>query len=104
MTMDDNGDPRERNFNEEDVMKKKDKIFEDVLKMLVAELNVSPTDITSDLTIRDDLNFDSLQLYEFVIDLEEAYDIRLPDDLLDNVRTIADVVDLVYDLSAETQA
>ena len=104
MTMDDNGDPRERNFNEEDVMKKKDKIFEDVLKMLVAELNVSPTDITSDLTIRDDLNFDSLQLYEFVIDLEEAYDIRLPDDLLDNVRTIADVVYLVYDLSAEAQA
>ena len=104
MTMDDNGDPRERNFTEEDVMKKKDKIFEDILKMLVAELNVSPTDITSDLTIRDDLNFDSLQLYEFVIDLEEAYDIRLPDDLLDNVRTISDVVDLVYDLSAETQA
>ena len=69
--------------------------------MLVAELNVSPTDITSDLTIRDDLNFDSLQLYEFVIDLEEAYDIRLPDDLLDNVRTIADVVDLVYDLSID---
>ena len=103
MTMDDNGDPRERNFNEEDVMKKKDKIFEDVLKMLVAELNVSPTDITSDLTIRDDLNFDSLQLYEFVIDLEEAYDIRLPDDLLDNVRTIADVVDLVYNLSTEQQ-
>lgn len=103
MTMDDNGDPRERNFNEEDIMKKKDKIFEDILKMLVAELNVSPTDITSDLTIKDDLNFDSLQLYEFVIDLEEAYDIRLPDDLLDNVRTIADVVDLVYDLSTEQQ-
>ena len=82
-------------------MKKKDQIFEDILKMLVAELNVSPTDITSDLTIRDDLNFDSLQLYEFVIDLEEAYDIRLPDDLLDNVRTIADVVDLVYDLSID---
>lgn len=103
MTMDDNGDPRERNFTEEDIMKKKDKIFEDILKMLVAELNVSPTDITSDLTIRDDLNFDSLQLYEFVIDLEEAYDIRLPDDLLDNVRTIADVVDLVYNLSIEQQ-
>ena len=103
MTMDDNGDPRERNFTEEDVMKKKDKIFEDILKMLVAELNVSPTDITSDLTIRDDLNFDSLQLYEFVIDLEEAYDIRLPADLLDNVRTIADVVDLVYNLSIEQQ-
>ncbi len=99
MTMDDNGDPRERNFDSDEVMKKKDKIFEDILKLLVEELNVSPTDITSDLTIKGDLDFDSLQLYEFVIDLEEAYDIRLPDDLLDNVRTIADVVDLVYDIS-----
>mgnify|MGYP003298605395 CR=1 FL=1 len=97
MTMDDNGDPRERNFDSDEVMKKKDKIFEDILKLLVEELNVS--DITSDLTIKGDLDFDSLQLYEFVIDLEEAYDIRLPDDLLDNVRTIADVVDLVYDIS-----
>ena len=99
MTMDDNGDPRERNFDSDEVMKKKDKIFEDILKLLVEEINVSPTDITSDLTIKGDLDFDSLQLYEFVIDLEEAYDIRLPDDLLDNVRTIADVVDLVYDIS-----
>ncbi len=103
MTMDDNGDPRERNFSAEDVMKKKDKIFEDILKLLVAELNISPTDITADMSIADDLNFDSLQLYEFVIDLEEAYDIRLPDDLLDNVRTISDVVDLVYDLSSGSE-
>jgi acyl carrier protein len=101
--MDDNGDPRERNFSAEDVMKKKDKIFEDILKLLVAELNISPTDITADMSIADDLNFDSLQLYEFVIDLEEAYDIRLPDDLLDNVRTISDVVDLVYDLSSGSE-
>lgn len=82
-------------------MKKKDMIFEDILKLLVAELDVSPTDIKPDMTISDDLNFDSLQLYEFVIDIEEAYDIRLPDDLLDNVKTISDMIDLVYKLSSE---
>jgi len=99
--MDDTADPRERNLNDEDILKKKDMIFEDILKLLVAELNVSPTDIKPEMTIADDLNFDSLQLYEFVIDLEEAYDIRLPDDLLDNVRTISDVVELVYSLSIQ---
>lgn len=99
--MDDTADPRERNMNDEDILKKKDRIFEDILKLLIAELNVSPTDIRPDMTIAEDLNFDSLQLYEFVIDLEEAYDIRLPDDLLDNVNTISDVVDLVYLLSSE---
>lgn len=99
--MDDTADPRERNMNEEDIMKKKDMIFEDILKLLIAELDVSPMDIRPDMTIAEDLKFDSLQLYEFVIDLEEAYDIRLPDDLLDNVSTISDVVDLVYSLSIE---
>ncbi len=98
--MDDNGDPRERRPGDsEDVLRKKDKIFEDVLKLLVDELGISPTDITPDLRIMEDLSFDSLQIYELVIDLEEEYDIRMPDDVLDTMKTVSDVVDLVYVLS-----
>ena len=87
--------PRERRnevvLNEEngDVLKKKDKIFEDVLGLLVDELGISPTDITQDMRIAEDLSFDSLQLYELVIDLEEAYDIRMPDDVLDTIKTVS---------------
>ena len=47
----------------------------------------------------EDLSFDSLQIYELVIDLEEEYDIRMPDDVLDTMKTVSDVVDLVYVLS-----
>ena len=96
--MSDNENPRER-MNEEDIIRKKDMIFEDILKLVVNELNVSPTEITADLNIIDDLMFDSMQIYELVIDLEEAYDIRLPDDLIDSAKTVGDVVDLVYTLS-----
>ena len=60
------------------------------------ELGISPTDITPDLRIMEDLAFDSLQIYQLVIDLEEAYDIRMPDEVLDTVVTVGDVVDLVY--------
>lgn len=95
--MEDNGDPRERTMTPEAEAEQKDRIFEDILNMLVQELNISPTDINMDMDIRDDLDFDSLQLYEFVIDLEEAYDVRLPDELLDNVKTVRNMVDLVYD-------
>jgi len=42
------------------------------------------------------LGFDSLQIYELVVDLESTYDIRLSDDDLDKVVTVQDVVDLVY--------
>ena len=96
--MDDNADPRERNLTE-DELEKKDRIFEDVLKLLVEELGISPTDITPDLKIMEDLAFDSLQIYQLVIDLEEAYDIRMPDEVLDTVITVGDVVDLVYSLT-----
>lgn len=94
--MDENADPRERTMTPEAEGDQKDRIYEDILKMLVEELGISPTDINMDMDIRVDLDFDSLQLYEFVIDLEEAYDVRLPDELLDNVKTIRNMVDLVY--------
>ena len=96
--MDDNADPRER-MNSEDILDKKDRIFEDVLNMLVERLNISPTDIDYDTNVKEDLMFDSLDLYELVIDIEEAYDIRLPDEELDSIVYVKDVVDLIFTLS-----
>ncbi len=99
--MDDTGDPRERNLTETDIAKKKDMILDDIIKFLVKELDISPTEINPDMSIEEDLTFDSLQIYELVVDLEEAYDIRLPDDMLDSVVTVGDFVDLVYTLTVE---
>lgn len=102
--MDDTGDPRERNLTENDIAKKKDMILDDIVKLVVQELDISPTEITPDMSIEDDLTFDSLQIYELVVDLEEAYDIRLPDDMLDSIVTVGDFVDLVYTLTTEERS
>lgn len=96
--MDDGAGPS-KSMDSEDILEKKDKIFEDILNMLVDKLNISPTDIRIDTDVREELMFDSLDLYELVIDIEEAYDIRLPDEDLDNIVLIKDVVDLIYNLS-----
>jgi len=96
--MDDSTDPRERNNDE---IKKKEMILDDIVRLLSQALEISSTDIKSDLDLTKDLILDSLQLYELVIELEEAYNIRLPDELLDHVETVADVVDLVYDLTQD---
>ena len=95
--MEDPSGPRER--TQDDILKKKDMIFDDIVRKLSQALSISPTDISMDLSLRDDLTIDSLQLYELVIDMEEGYDIRLPDELLDNIDTISDVVEIVYDLT-----
>ncbi|SCW43004.1 acyl carrier protein [Ruminococcaceae bacterium YRB3002] len=103
--MDDPSGPRERNEQQverqDDVMKKKDMIFDDIVRMLSQAMNISPTDITPDISLRNDLILDSLQLYELVIDLEEAYDIRLPDEILDDIDTIDNVVEMVYNLTEQ---
>ena len=103
--MDDNADPRER-MNDESVLdeaKMRDLIYDDLVKMLTDLLEISPTDIRPDMRIFDDLDLDSLQLYELVVDLEEVYSIRMPDEDLDNVSSIEDVVDLVFRLSSQAE-
>ena len=103
--MDDNADPRER-MNDESVLdeaKMRDLIYDDLVKMLTDLLEISPTYIRPDTRIFDDLDLDSLQLYELVVDLEEVYSIRMPDEDLDNVSSIEDVVDLVFRLSSQAE-
>ena len=75
------------------------KVKEDVIRIIAETLEISPEEITSDLAFNTDLPFDSLQLYEFVIDVEETYNIRLPDELLDQVKTVDDMIDIVMKLT-----
>ena len=75
------------------------KVKEDVIRIMSETLEISPEQITSDLEFNSDLPFDSLQLYEFVIYVEETYNIRLPDELLDKVKTVDDMIDVVLELS-----
>ena len=77
------------------------KVKEDVIRIMSETLEISPEEITSDLSFNTDLPFDSLQLYEFVIDVEETYNIRLPDELLDEVKTVNDMIDVVVKLSEQ---
>ncbi|MCR5617976.1 MAG: acyl carrier protein [Clostridiales bacterium] len=103
--MDDNRDPMEymNDDNTLDENKMKDLILDDLVKMITDMLDISPTDIRPDTIIPDELDLDSLQLYELVVDLEEVYSIRMPDEDLDNVKTVKDIVDLVFRLSTQPE-
>ena len=56
--MDDPSGPRER--NNDDMLKRKDMIFDDIVSELTQTLNMSPTDITVDLSLRNDLILEPL--------------------------------------------
>ena len=79
--------------------KKQEKIYDDLLGIVVARELASPTKVHLESNIVDDLGMDSLNIYEMVIDIEEIYNIHLTDENLDRVHTVQDFVNLVYTLT-----
>ena len=62
------------------------------IKMIVADqLGVEISEVTKDASILDDLGADSLDVVELVMTLEEAFDVEVPDEAVDQMRTVGDV-------------
>lgn len=74
-------------------------IFETVKKIAIEELDVEEDQVTMEANIKDDLEADSLDLFEIVNELEDEYDIELDAD--ENTKTVGDVVALVQKQLAE---
>jgi|TARA_B110000261_G_C12803965_1_gene245439 acyl carrier protein len=73
-------------------------MIEQVQRLIHRELVIDLDKITIDANLFDDLNFDSLDSVELVLAAELEFDIEIPDDAIDELRTVRDIVDLVQDL------
>ncbi|RVU70325.1 MULTISPECIES: acyl carrier protein [Lactobacillus] len=71
----------------------KEEILKDVQAIAQDELDVEPDKITLDTNIKEDLDADSLDLFEILNELEDKYDIELDPD--DGITTIGQLVDFV---------
>ena len=66
------------------------------LKQIIAQvLGVDADLITEDTSFVDDLGADSLDLYQIVMGLEEAYDIEIDADTVDGIQTVRGAVEAV---------
>ena len=64
----------------------------DRIQTIVADqLGVERAEVTKDASILDDLGADSLDVVELVMTLEEAFEIEVPDDAVEEMRTIGDI-------------
>ena len=62
-----------------------------VRNIVAEQLGVDMAEVTPDARILDDLGADSLDVVEMVMSLEEAFDIEVPDQDVEELRTVADV-------------
>ena len=71
----------------------KEEVFETVKNVVVEELDVDEDQVTLDAKIKDDLEADSLDVFEIMNELEDKFDIQL--DVEEGIETIGEVVDFV---------
>lgn len=73
-------------------MQNQSAIAERIKTALAQYLKRDPATIQSDMSLRDDLGLDSMATIELLFRIEEAFDLQIPDEDLQKLSTVADVV------------
>lgn len=71
--------------------------FERVQKIICEQLEIDSHLVTEDSSISGDLGADSLDLVDLSMSIEEEFNLEVPDDVLDHVRTVGDIVKFIED-------
>jgi acyl carrier protein len=75
----------------------RDEVMDKVRSHLAEELEVDPGRIEAGTRFKEDLDADSLDLYELVMELEDGYGIRVSEEQAARIKTVGDVVEFVVD-------
>lgn len=67
-------------------------IFEKVRKIIADKLDIEPEKISAQASFLDDLGADSLDIVELIMELEEEFNLEIPDEDAEKIRTVADAV------------
>ena len=66
-----------------------------VKEIIVEQLDAKPEDVIESKTFTEDLGADSLAIVELVLALEEKFEVKIPDDEVDKIKTVGDAVSYI---------
>ena len=72
-------------------------LFEKVREILVDQLDVDEDAVAMQASIQNDLGADSLDIVDLVMSLEEEFDCEIPDEEIENIKTVGDIVKYIED-------
>ena len=82
----------------------RDEVLQRIREYLAEELEVDPARIEEGTRFKEDLEADSLHLVELVVDLEDRYGLRIPDEEAAKLHTVGQAADFVAAHAAEIEA
>lgn len=72
-----------------------DEIFQKVKGIVAEQLSVDASEVTPQANFANDLSADSLDVVELVMALEEEFEIEIPDEAAEEIKTVQDAVDYI---------
>ena len=73
----------------------KNETFEKIKKIIVESFGIDEEKVTNEMTFKDDLGADSLDIVELVMELEDVFGTEISDDDAENISSVGDAVDYI---------
>ena len=70
--------------------------FQKLQRIIADVLNISEDKITPESTFVDDLKADSLDVFQIITEIEDQFEIQIPDDAAEHITTVGDAVSQIY--------
>lgn len=67
-------------------------VLEKVKSIVADQLDVEEDKVVLDASITEDLGADSLDVVDLVMSIEEEFDIEIPDEAVEDIKTVGDIV------------
>lgn len=71
---------------------------EKILNIIAEQFNLDVDELDENMSFQDDLNADSIEIVELIMTIEEEFDTEVPEEDLEKLQTIGDVVDYLEEL------
>ena len=78
----------------------REEILTKIQEITADRLGVDESDVTPDASFREDLEADSLDLVELIMELEEQFGMEIPDEEAEKITTVEEAVDYVVENQA----
>ena len=72
-------------------------VFEKMKKILAEQLDADADSFTLESDIQDDLGADSLDVVEMLMSIEDEFEIEVPDDKIESLKTVGQVVEYIQE-------
>jgi acyl carrier protein len=75
-------------------------VFDRVKEIIVDKLDVEESKVTMEASFKDDLEADSLDVVELVMELEDEFDMEIADEEAEKINTVGDAVNYINNLQS----